>query len=557
MRKIKWVASMFCALLALALSGCGGVGGGAGLVLTAITGGVGTGGTGIVFGAITGFGSIVVDGTTYSSATPQYFAGSDQSETAAASAAALALGNQVQLQLDAQGNPASVIIEPALVGAVSQIGSSEFKVNGMTVRVNAGAASAPLTYYSGLSDFASLKAGMRVAVHGNHGVDPATQLQYVQATLIEQLPGTGTVNRLSGLVSSLDASAGTFQIGATTVRFGAATSILPAGTALANGMWVNAWSNTALGAAGELSAGVIRARSLAGASGQVQVSGIVSNLSGTQFLLSGITIDAGASALAATLRSIRAGDYVIAQGLPATRAATLIASSLRSYAAQPAQVELKGTITDLVSQTNFLVRGVPVDATGAQLIGAASTSLRNGMYVEIAGSVSGNAVAATTVSAPGQAPTGGTVNYRGSISQYDAAKGAFVLTGSMDADNSSITVRLADNAAYANGQMTQLMDGANVEVEATKDSGDLLAYGVFFRKLGTTSGGSSGMSGGKLETEGLAYGVTATTFNVNGLTIQINGVTPQGGSLTNGAKVEVEFTQSGGQNRAQQIAVDD
>jgi len=34
-------------------------------------------------------------------------------------------------------------------------------------------------------------------------------------------------------------------------------------------------------------------------------------------------------------------------------------------------------------------------------------------------------------------------------------------------------------------------------------------------------------------------------------------VTPQGGSLTNGAKVEVKFARSGGQNLAQQIAIDD
>jgi len=546
---------MFCALLALALSGCGAAGAGAiSAIVTVVGGGVGTGGTGIVLGAITGFGSIVVDGTAYSSATPQYFADSGQSEAAAASAAALALGNQVQLEIDAQGNPTSVIIEPALVGTVSQIGSQDFKVNGMTVRVNASAASAPLTYYSGLSDFASLKAGMRVAVHGNHGVDPASQQQYVQATLIEQLSGTGAAYRLSGLVSNLDASAGTFQIGTTTVQYSATTAIRPAGTALANGLWVNVWSNTALGANGELSAGVIRARTLAGATGQVQVSGITSKLSGTQFQVGGIAIDASVSALGATLRSLKAGDYVIAQGLPDAKTGTLVASSLRTYAAQLAQVELKGTITDLVSQTSFLVRGVPVEAAGAQLIGAASTSLRNGMYVEVAGSVSGNAVTAATVSAPGQAPTGGTVNYRGSISRYDAATGTFVLTGSLDADNASIAVRLADNAAYANGEMMQLMDGANVEVEATKDGGDLLAYGVFFRKLGAMAGGGPG---GQVEIEGLAYGVTATAFNVNGLTIQINGVTPQGGSLTNGAKVEVAFTQSGGQNRAQQIAIDD
>lgn len=553
MRRIRWIATTFGALLVLALAGCGGAGA-ISAIATVVGGGVGTGGTGIVFGAITGFGSLVVDGKAYSSATPQYFAQSDTSEAAAASAAVLALGNQVQVQLGADGNPTRVTVEPALVGTAGDIGTGEFTVNGMTVRVNASAASAPLTYYSGLSDFSSLKTGMRVAVHGSHGVDPGTLLEFVQATLIEQLPGTGSVYRLSGLVSKLDAPATSFQIGSTTVRFSGATRVLPAGTALANGLLVNVWSNTALGSRGELNADVIRVRTLAGATGQVQVSGIVSKLSVAQFQLSGITIDAGASALATTLRSLKTGDYVIAEGLPDAKAGTLVASSLASYAAQPAQVQLKGTITDLVSQTSFLVRGVPVDASGAQLVGAASTSLRNGMYVEVAGSVSGNTVTAKTLSAPGTAPAGGTVNYRGSISQYDAATGTFVLTGSLNEEGASVTVKLASNAAYENGGMMQLMNGANVEVEATKDSGDLLAYGVSFRKLEAASGGPSG---GKLETEGLAYGVSATTFNINGLTIQINGVTPQGGSLENGTKVEVKFTQSGGQNLAREIAIND
>lgn len=65
-----------------------------------------------------------------------------------------------------------------------------------------------------------------------------------------------------------------------------------------------------------------------------------------------------------------------------------------------------------------------------------------------------------------------------------------------------------------------------------------------------------GVRRGKLETEGRAYGVSASTFEVNGLRIQIKGVTPRGGSLVDGAKVEVEFTRAGGQHLAQKIAVE-
>ena len=553
MRLIERKAAALCALLVLVLSACGGVGSGGTAGLASSSGGVGTGGTGIVFGAITGFGSLVVDGKAYSSATPQYFAGSDQSEAAETSSAAVGLGNQVQLQLDAQGNPASVIIEPALVGAVSQVGASQFVVNGMTVRVNGSAAAGPLTYFSGLSGYSSLTSGMQVAVHGAYGVDANSLQEYVQATLIEQQPGDSTVNRLSGTVANLNVAAGTFQLGTTTVQISASTSVLPSGTGLTNGLWVNVWSNTALGANGELRAVVIRARTLSGTTGQVQVSGIVYRLSGAQFQVSGIAIDASAGALASVVSSLTPGEYVVVQGQADARGSALVASSIRAYATQPAQLTLKGTITDFVNLERFLVRGVPVDATQAQLLGAASgASLRNGIYVEISGSVSSansNVVSAATVFAPGGAPSGGTVNYRGTVSQLDTASGSFVLSGSQDDDGASVVARLAPNVVYANGSAAQLVDGASVEIEAEKGTGDIIAYGVFFKTI-------SASSGGELETKGLAYNVTSTAFEVNGLPIQINGVVPQGGSLVNGTKVEVEFTQSGGQNLAQTIAVD-
>jgi len=553
MRLIERKTAALCALLVLVLSACGGVGGGATALVAAITGGVGTGGTGIVLGAITGFGSLVVDGKDYSSATPQYFAGSEQSEAAETSSAAVGLGNQVQLQLDAQGDPASVIIEPALVGAVSQVGASQFVVNGTTVRVNDSAAAGPITYFSGLSGYSSLTSGMRVAVHGAYGVDANSQQAYIQATLIEQQPGDSTVYRLSGTIANLDVAAGTFQLGATTVQLSTSTRVLPSGTELSNGLWVNVWSNAALGASGELRAGVIRARTLSGSTGQVQVSGIVYKLSGAQFQVSGIAVDASASALASAVSGLRPGDYVVVQGQADASGSALVAGSIRAYATQPARVTLKGTITDFVNLERFVVRGVPVDAAQAQLLGAASgTSLRNGIYVEISGTVSsanGNVVSAATVFAPGSAPSGGTVNYRGAVSGFDAANGSFTLSGSQDEDGASVLVRLAPNVVYTNGSASQLVDGARVQIEATKDSAGIIAYGVFFRTI-------SGPAGGRLETEGLAYGVTSNAFEVNGLTIQINGVVPQGGSLVNGTRVEVEFTQSGGQNLAQAIAVD-
>ncbi|HEY8709126.1 MAG TPA: hypothetical protein VIM34_14140 [Burkholderiaceae bacterium] len=69
-----------------------------------------------------------------------------------------------------------------------------------------------------------------------------------------------------------------------------------------------------------------------------------------------------------------------------------------------------------------------------------------------------------------------------------------------------------------------------------------------------SSGGDG--TGAFLETSGLVYEVTPTNFGVNGLVIQINGVTPQGGMLVDGAKIEVNFSQSGVLNLAQTISID-
>jgi len=552
MRRIEAIAKVIVALSLLVLSACGGGGGG----VASVGGGVGTGGTGITVGTVTGFGSVVVDGISYNSATPLYFAGSDQSDAAQVTSAAMGLGNQVQMQLDAQGNPTEVVIEPELVGAVSQIGSGQFVVNGVTVRVNANVAAGPVTYFSGLTGFANLAAGMQVEVHGAFGVDANNQT-YIQASLIEQLPASNAVNRVSGLVSNLNVVAGTFRLGNITVQFNASTTVLPVGSALADGQWVNVWSKTALAANSALSAGVIRRRTLAGVVGPVQIGGLVYSLSGTQFQVSGFTVDASASTLISALNGLTLGEYVVVQGQVNSSTGALVASGIRTFAAEPAQVELSGTITGYVSPSSFLVRGVPVDATQAQFPnGASASNLRNGVFVDVLGSVSGasgNLITAKTVSVGRTAPKGRIVNYRGTVSQLDAANRTFVLTGPLDGVTASASVILASNVAFANGSAAQLVNNVIVEVEATNSAGGIVAYSVSI--LGTDAPTADPASG-TLETQGLAYGVTSSQFVVNGITIQINGVAPQGGSLVNGIKVEVEFTPSGAQNLANKISID-
>lgn len=540
--------------LALPLASCGGGS------TVATNGGVGTGGTGISSGTVTGFGSVVLDGTPFNSASPLYFASTDQDAEAQTASTAVGLGDRLEIRLDAQGQPSKVVIDPELMGAVANLGASSFSVNGVTVQVNTNPAAGPVTYYAGLNGFTSLANGMQVEVHGAFGLDAAGQ-GYVQATRIEQLPASNPVTRLSGLVSNLDPVGRTFQIGTTTVQYGPTTPITPSGQALANGELVNVWSNLPLASNGALQAGAITVRTLLGNTGPVQLGGLVAQLSGSRFSVSGIPVDASASALTSAVQTLSNGAYVVVQGNADPTTGVLVATALRAYAVQPSQVELRGTITGYVSASNFLVRGVPVDASSAHVVfsGGSAASLRNGVFVDVVGypaAGSGNVVTASNVSVLGKAPDGGTVDFQGTVSGASPGSGAFTLTAIDDGATQTLQVTLAPNVVFSNGSASQLVNGANVEIEATQTTGGLIAYSVAYQNVTSNNGGGDGSSNPVLETKGTLYNLTATSFQVNALTIQINNVTPKGGTLANGAKVEVSFTQSGGLNLAQDISLD-
>lgn len=558
MRKLSFIirlALLTAALsLDLLLASCGG----GGSALASIGGGVGTGGTGISLGTVTGFGSVVVDGTAYDSATPNYYAETDTAESAPTSATTVELGAQLSIALDAQGNPTTVTIDPELVGAVAGLGAGAFTVNGVPVRINTNPAAGPVTYYAGLSGFSGLTAGMQVEVHGAVGIDSTGQ-GYVQATLIEQLPASNPVTRITGPVSNLDPAAGTFRIGGSTILTTSATSVSPAGLPLADGQIVNVWSNTAAAANGAVTAQDIGIRSLLGAAGPVQIGGLVAQRQGASFLVSGIPIDASAAGLASTVAGLVNGEYVVVQGRSDASTGTVAATAIRPYSAQPAQVELKGTITGFVSQGNFLVRGVPVDASQAQFAGGAATSLANGVFVDIVGSVSSsNLVTASRVTVLPSVPDGGTVDYQGKVSGLVATPGgttSFTLTYRDDGRTSTAQVTLAPNVVFSRGTAAQLVNGSTVEIEAVSGANGLTAYSVTFQNVNAGTG--SGESATTSETRGIVYDyVKDTSFSVNGITIQMNGVQPSGGALADGLTVEVSFTQSGGSNLAKEISLD-
>lgn len=443
--------------LSLLLMSCGGG--------TTDFAGVGTGGTGITSGTVTGFGSILIDGDLYSSATGEYLEGDDEDEASLVSALSVDLGEQLQILLDDQGNPTSVLIEPALIGTVSavDVAGGTLVVNGVEVRVNANWLRGPVTYYAGLAGLAELSAGTsRIEVHGMYGVEAGDG--YIQATRIQRLPDTSTATRITGIVSDL--GGGALKIGGMTISY-ASASVLPQGVNLATGQLVNVWSPD-LPSGNNLTAHVIRVRTLHGVTGTGVIAGLVYGLNGSRFSLSGIDVDAsGLSSL-----SLSNGEYVVAIGTPDASTGELVATGIRTTPGQNSEVELKGTITayDSIART-LVVRGVPLVYDNDTKI---EGSLAVGAYVEVHGEISGNAVLATEIHVEDTAPEGGTVEYHGTVSAVTGS--SFTLTSG----GVAYLATLADNVGYENGTATDLVDGASVEVQATATASGLLVYAIEF-----------------------------------------------------------------------------
>lgn len=547
-RLIAW--SLACWMLA----SCGG----GSTLAEGTSGGVGTGGTGISLGTVTGFGSVVIDGTPYNSASPQYFAPSQLSETAPASSSDVALGSQVQVELDAQGSPSSVTVAPELVGAVASPDATGFSVNGVRVQVNKLTASGPVTYFSGLSGPAALRAGMQVAVSGVCGGD-ANATPFVQATLVERLPDANPIVRISGLVSSLNAAGKTFRLGGITVDYSNATQAAPTSATLANGLWVSVWANQPLGNGGTtLAATTLRIRSLVGRSGSVQISGLISNLSGSAFQISAIPVNASAASLATKLAGLRSGDYVTVQGQVDAASGAITASTIASYVSAPVQTALQGNITGYVGASAFFVRGVPVDASSAQFLnGASAAALADGVYVELTGTVGAthaDVVVVSSLAVVAQPANGKTVIYRGTVSQFNAAAKTFALSRMDPGASQPETITLGANLAYSNGNAQALVNGANVEVETTKTATGLSAYSIRFIAAAPMGNGGGGNRQATL-VRGRVDNLTASDMSVGGLAIQLNGVSAQNGVLANGVQVDVWLNAAAGSNLAQSIHV--
>jgi hypothetical protein len=354
-----------------ALAGCGGGGG--------VTAGMpGTGGTGIyAVGAIQGFGSVIVNSIKFD----------DMNATVSmdgvpASSADLRLGMVAGVDgargADATLGTANTIeVWTIAQGVVSQVGSGQFDISGMTVKTDSA------TVLDGISSLSSLFPGMRVAVWGLQAASDgrtwtATRLSIVTATSVVSsgvVTVTGSQRYLNGLLLT-----------------GSAAAALTAGQLVrVQGILSLAGNSLQVSSVTALYASNLQARE-----GDGEIEGLVTAiLSATRFTLGTIEVDASSASFSPSTITLTTGMRVEVEG--AWQAGVLKAVNVEYNDEQVLlEVEIDAPIEQFTSIADFVVRGQRCNASAVTRIGNGTVSdLKVGTRVHLKGSKAGDVLIVT------------------------------------------------------------------------------------------------------------------------------------------------------------------
>jgi Domain of unknown function (DUF5666) len=434
--------------LSLLLAACGG-GNNSKDNYPATTGtGSGTQTASVYQGAITGFGSVIVNGVRFSTV------GASLADNDAMSLTHndLHIGTTVQIigtsdDATGAGNATRIVVIRGLHGSISAIAAPELTVLGQRVVTSS------TTAYQNVTGLTALIIGDTVEAYGVRQADGS-----VLATLIEKKTLTGA--SLPGLVSNLDTVAKTFTINGLTVNY--ATALIT-GT-LANGASVKVKA-TAAPIAGVLTATHIKVHNESaeygsqGAAGILKIKGIASSapLAGL-VMISGTSVNVS-NAVYRGGNSIVAGSYVEVRGT--WNGTTLMANQVEFEGYHATQVggnnELYGQISAYTSLSNFVVNGVNVDASTATGV---TNGLTVGTYIEVKGNMVGNVLKATKIELQNSnTPSGGYYETYGTVSNF-VSMASFTVNG-MQVNASGAYVEHPERGAIANGRYIEMKGSQN------------------------------------------------------------------------------------------------
>ncbi|MDH4394231.1 MAG: DUF5666 domain-containing protein [Limnobacter sp.] len=490
-------------------------------------------------GTVTGFGSLIVDGIRYDDSLLDN-AGAIQIEGDDASLrngtrSDLSIGQKVDIGFRDANVLTSLRLGSEIVGFVTVPASGNMiTVAGQRVKINVDPSVGPLTFLSDITSINSLTVDDRVEVHGVLGID--NNGSFIQARRLEREPSldeAGAIimtTKLTGVISnfSTTSTGRRFTLGSITVNVPTSTNVDPAGLQLANGVLVKVFSTTGI-VNGTLTANAIRSNSLRGNSSDFRVSGVVTNLdtNAKTFKVDGTMVNGAALNALPTL-----GSTIRVDGRYDSATQILTARDFKFSKADVTDASLRGSITEYVSNSNFVVRGITVDASEVPGL----TGLANAVFVEVTGAVNNGTVKATAVSV--RAPDAGSrLEGSGTVSALNTAAKTFQL---------GTQVVNYNNATFEDGVLANLTDGSIVKVEGVLSGGVLQAREIEFR-----TASSQFEVEGVLQTSAAAEG-SNLRFILDGINLVCSpSASLQACSATtlrDGAKVEAKYQISGTNN---------
>lgn len=193
------------AMACMLLVACGGAIG--------VAGGVGSGGSGVAEGAVTGFGSVIVDGVSYEDTDARVVQDNAQGSSEVAQAK---LGQRVRISHSQTGVADQIVLLSQLRGTASSGADSQgwFQILGHWVHiVSVSDTQNTATVFDGLT---TVSSGDALEINGTWTFDSVKNGTVLQATCIEKLSAapdpvliSGVVRSRSGSTVTLDNASGT------------------------------------------------------------------------------------------------------------------------------------------------------------------------------------------------------------------------------------------------------------------------------------------------------------------------------------------------------------
>lgn len=374
------------AAAAALLAGCGG-GGDAGTSSSG-AGSSGASTSSFAAGAISGFGSVIVNGLRFDDSSAKV----SDDDGRAADSSALRLGMRVEIQggavSDDGAGPRATAREirfgSELVGPVSAVDAAakSLVVLGQTVLV----VDTTVIDDRLVGGFAAITVGSLLEVHGSR--DAASGA--ITATRIEPTAAAAGF-KLRGVVANLDSAAKTFTIGAALVSY-AGVSPVPAN--LANGLMVRVRAQAAPLVAGALVATRIDvAAPRVDDANEAEIEGsITAFTSSASFSVNGIPVDASNATFPEGTTAVVLGAQVEVHGTSSNGVVTAIRVEVEDRAQRHAEgFELHGAITAIdTGAKTFVLRGVTVGYGGPAVDFRKGTEaqLAVGVRLEVRGTLS-------------------------------------------------------------------------------------------------------------------------------------------------------------------------